>query len=133
MYTKLYGSQISASDLLLTYKGQKLTKKEKREFVNKAFEIILSDIIENDTHFNLPTTGGYKASIFLNPIEGEDFKQIYKKGGFNWVDWFLTNFTAYELKFITEKNNSYKEIRFRVSGTLLDKLIKTTYDKSLVK
>lgn len=133
MYTKLYGSQISASDLLLTYKGQKLTKKEKREFVNKAFEVILSDIIENDTHFNLPTTRGYKASLFLDPVEGEDFKQIYKKGGFHWIDWFLTNFTAYQLKLITEKKNSYKEIRFRVSGTLLDKLIKTIYDKSLVK
>lgn len=133
MYKKLYGSKISAPDLLLTYKGKKLNKQEKRKFVNKAFEVILSDIIENDTHFNLPTTGGYKASLFLDPVEGEDFKQIYKKGGFHWVDWFLTNFTAYKLKFITEKKNSYKEIHFKVSGTLFDKLIKTIYDKSLVK
>ena len=77
------------------------TKVQRRQKVKQVFttgvEIILNDIIENNTTFELPPLGYYKGEIHFEPITGEEFKRVRSKGKFSGIDFLETLFTGYQL------------------------------------
>ena len=78
-------------------------KKSRKELCSKIFadtffEILL-DIIKNNTTFVVPLRYGEYAEICIEPIEGDEFKEMYKKGSFKNVDYVASQFTAYMVKY----------------------------------
>lgn len=67
-------------------------------FADTFFEILL-DIIKNNTTFVVPLRYGEYAEICIEPIEGDEFKEMYKKGSFKNIDYVASQFTAYMVKY----------------------------------
>ena len=63
----------------------------------KGMQLIIEDIIENNVHFLLPTLGQSEAYLYMNKTQGKDFKNAFKKGKWNDVDFLTSNFTGYQL------------------------------------
>lgn len=64
---------------------------------NKGLQLIVEDIIENNTHFLLPTLGSSEAYLYMNKTSGNDFKKAFKRGKWRDVDFLTSNFTGYQL------------------------------------
>ena len=47
----------------------------------------------------VPLRYGEYAEICIEPIEGDEFKEMYKKGSFKNVDYVASQFTAYMVKY----------------------------------
>lgn len=77
------------------------TKQSKRKKIKQVFrtgvEIILNDIIENNSTFQLPSLGYYGGEIHFEPITGSEFKDLRAKGKFSGIDFLETLFTGYQL------------------------------------
>ena len=77
------------------------TKQKKRQKIKQVFrtgvEVILNDIIENNSTFKLPSLGYYGGEIHFEPIKGEEFKELRAKGKFQGIDFLETFFTGYQL------------------------------------
>ena len=75
------------------------TKVKKRNKVKQVFttgvKIILNDIIENNTTFELPKLGYYKGEIYFEPIKDNEFKRLRANGKFKGIDFLETLFTGY--------------------------------------
>lgn len=63
----------------------------------KGMQLIIEDIIENNTHFLLPTLGSSEAYLYMKKTQGNDFKKAFKKGKWTDVDFLTSNFTGYQL------------------------------------
>ena len=57
--------------------------------------LIVEDIIENNTHFLLPTLGTNEAYLYMNKTSGNNFKKAVKHGKWRDVDFLTSNFTGY--------------------------------------
>ena len=64
---------------------------------NKGMQLIIEDIIENNVHFLLPTLGSNESYLYMKKTSGKDFKNAFKKGKWNDVDFLTSNFTGYQL------------------------------------
>lgn len=77
------------------------TKNEQRQKIKQIFrtgvEIILNDIIENNSTFQLPSLGYYGGEIHFEPVKGEEFINLRSKGKFSGIDFLETMFTGYQL------------------------------------
>ena len=77
------------------------TKIARRKKVKQVFttgiEVILNDIIENNTTFILPPLGHYKGEIHFEPVKGDEFMDLRAKGKFSGIDFLETLFTGYQL------------------------------------
>ena len=67
-------------------------------FADTFFEILL-DIIKNNSTFVVPLRYGEYAEICIEAIEGESFKEMYRKGSFKDVDYVMSQFTGYRMKY----------------------------------
>jgi hypothetical protein len=85
-------------------------------FADTFFEILL-DIIKNNTTFVVPLRYGEYAEICIEPIEGDEFKEMYKKGSFKNVDYVTSQFTAYMVKYKYRLRNG----RMRTKSIYLSK------------
>lgn len=63
----------------------------------KGMQLIIEDIIENNTHFLLPTLGTNEAYLYMNKTSGNNFKKAVKHGKWRDVDFLTSNFTGYQL------------------------------------
>lgn len=63
----------------------------------ESVELVVADIIDNNTHFKLPGVSGNEAYLYINRIEGRDFKRAFKNGKWNDVDFIMSNFSGYQL------------------------------------
>ena len=63
----------------------------------KGMQLIIEDIIENNTYFLLPTLGSNESYLYMKKTSGKDFKNAFKKGKWNDVDFLTSNFTGYQL------------------------------------
>ena len=64
---------------------------------NKGMQLIIEDIIENNVHFLLPILGSNESYLYMKKTSGKDFKNAFKKGKWNDVDFLTSNFTGYQL------------------------------------
>lgn len=103
------GCAFSLDDLFLNFKTDKLAissedcqlynnDPHKKVLAKKVFreciKLVLDDIIENNTTFELPTNGR-RAEIHVTSIKGDQFKQARNRGKFKDVNildsWFTGN------------------------------------------
>ena len=63
----------------------------------RGMQLIIEDIIENNVHFLLPTLGSNESYLYMKKTSGKDFKNAFKKGKWNDVDFLTSNFTGYQL------------------------------------
>lgn len=77
------------------------TKYQRRQKIKQVFrtgaEIIINDIIENNSTFVLPKLGYYGGEIHFEAIKGQEFKDLRAKGKFSGIDFLETLFTGYQL------------------------------------
>ena len=88
------------------------TKAQRRQKVKQVFrtgvEIIVNDIIENNSTFQVPSLKYHKGEIHFEPIRGEEFKRLRAKGKFAGIDFLETIFTGYQLYlFLWGKNHKF--------------------------
>lgn len=62
-----------------------------------ALEIIIDDIIENNTHFKLPGLGRTQSYLYMKRTSGEKFKKAFRNGKWRDVDFIESNFSGYQL------------------------------------
>ena len=70
----------------------------------KGVQLIIEDIIENNTYFLLPTAGSNEAYLYMNKTSGNNFKNAVKHGKWKDVDFLTSNFTGYQLSLKTKSN-----------------------------
>lgn len=63
----------------------------------KGMQLIIEDIIENNTHFLLPNLGTNEAYLYMNKVSGNNFRKAFKNGKWRDVDFLTSNFTGYQL------------------------------------
>ena len=108
------GHCVDSRDLFLNFPVEKLkiTKKEcidifpdgnKRDLAASifitSFQMVINDIIDNNTHFKLPTLGRTQSYIYMKRTSGDKFKKAFKKGKWRDIDFLETNFSGYQLVF----------------------------------
>ena len=77
----------------------------------KGMQLIIEDIIENNVHFLLPTLGSSEAYLYMNKTQGKDFKNAFKKGKWNDVDFLTSNFTGYQLALSVKSSKRPEKIK----------------------
>ena len=76
----------------------------------KGMELIIEDIIENNTYFLLTTLGSSEAYLYMKKTQGNKFKKAFKNGKWNNVDFLASNFTGNQLSLmIKSKKRPEKE------------------------
>ena len=77
---------------------------------NKGMQLIVEDIIENNVHFMLPTTGSNEAYLYMKKTSGDNFKKAVRRGKWRDVDFLSSNFSGYQLALsIKSKKRPEKE------------------------
>lgn len=76
----------------------------------KGMQLIVEDIIENNVHFMLPTTGSNEAYLYMKKTSGDNFKKAVRRGKWRDVDFLSSNFSGYQLALsIKSKKRPEKE------------------------
>ena len=83
--------------LIKNYKTRQLRRQKIKQVFRTGVEIILNDIIENNTTVQLPTLGYYGGEIHFEPIKGSEFERLRARGKFSGIDFLETLFTGYQL------------------------------------
>ena len=106
------GHAFTGKDLFMNFPVEKLkmTKKQcidiysdgnKRDLAEQIFmksvEMVVDDIIDNNTHFKFPGIGRTQAYMYMKRTDGKDFKKAFKNGKWNDVDFITSNFSGYQL------------------------------------
>lgn len=108
------GHAFTGEDLFITFPVEKLkmtpqqcvevfSDGSKRDLARVIFtdslEMVVNDIIDNNTHFKLPGMGRTQAYLYMNKVQGNKFKKAFKRGKWRDVDFITSNFTGYQLGF----------------------------------
>ena len=93
-----------------------------------ALQLILDDIIDNNTQFKIQGIGYQSGEIHFDRISGDDFIKVRKAGKFKKIDFLESVFTGYQLTlYIKGKRDRFyarKRIPIYFSKKYRDKLIK---------
>lgn len=84
-------------NLIKNYKTKQKQRQKIKQVFRTGVEIILNDIIENNSTFKVPSMGYYRGEIHFEPITGEQFRDLRAKGKFSGIDFLETMFTGYQL------------------------------------
>lgn len=126
MSTKNYamGHAFSCHDLFMNFPVEKLkmtteqckdiySDGSKRDLAASIFmksvQMVVNDIIDNNTYFKLPGMGKTQSYIYMNRVSGKQFKKAFKNGKWNEIDFIMSNFSGYQL--IMELQNTDKITR----------------------
>lgn len=108
------GHSFMAKDLFMNFPVDKLkmTKDQcieiysdgsKRDLAEQIFikslQMVVDDIIDNNTHFKLPGIGRTQAYLYMKRTAGNEFKKAFKNGKWRDVDFINSNFSGYQLTF----------------------------------
>ena len=83
--------------LIQNYKTKAQRKRKVKEVFRAGVSAVLNDIIENNVTFQLPGLGYYKGEIHMEPITGQEFRDLRAKGKFKEIDFLETFFTGYQM------------------------------------
>lgn len=118
------GHAFSSHDLFMNFPVEKLkmtteqckqiySDGSKRDLAASIFirsvQMVVEDIINNNTHFKFPGIGKTQAYMFMNRTEGKKFKKAFKNGKWNDIDFVMSNFSGYQL--VLEMQNKDKVSR----------------------
>ncbi len=95
----------------------------------RSLEIVANDIVDNNTHFKLPSLGKYSSYIYMKRTEGEHFKRAFRKGKWNDVDFIMSNFCGYQLSFKIENPQGHSKEKSVFVGTELKQKITDNTNK----
>lgn len=110
------------------------TKDKRRSLVKAVFRegvnVILDDIIENNSTFKIQGIGYQKGEIHFDPISDDEFRRVKAKGKFRGVDFLESNFTGYQLYlYISGKRDNFlarRKFPIYFSKFFKDKLVQHT-------
>lgn len=110
------------------------TFNERRKIVKQVFReglhLILTDLIENNVTFKLPSLGVQGGEIHFEAIRGEDFEKARQNGKFEDVDFLESLFTGYQLYLYahTRRDNFLNAKKYKIyfSKEYRDKLLEYT-------
>lgn len=117
MSTLALGYTFNSKDLFQNFpiNKLKLSKQEciklysdgnKRDFAASIFtrsvEMVVDDIIENNTQFKFPGLGQTQAYLQMKRTQGDDFKKAFRNGKWRAVDFIKSNFCGYCLSLIMQ-------------------------------
>ena len=106
------GHAFMAKDLFMNFPVDKLkmTKDQcieiysdgnKRDLAEQIFiksvQMVVDDIIDNNTHFKLPGIGRTQSYLYMNRTTGDKFKKAFKNGKWRDIDFITSNFSGYQL------------------------------------
>ena len=83
--------------LIKLYKTKVLKRQKVKQVFRTGVEIILNDIIENNSTFKVPSMGYYGGEIHFEPVTGSEFERLRAKGKFSGIDFLESLFTGYQL------------------------------------
>lgn len=132
------GHTFSAKELFQNFplKKLKLSKQNcikqypdgnKRDYASSIFvrsvEMVIDDIIENNTQFKFPGLGQTNAYMQINRTTGPDFKQAFRNGKWRNIDFIKTNFSGYQVYLIMQSlKRTSREKTIYLSKNKTDKL-----------
>lgn len=111
------GHAFSLKDLFMNFPVEKLkmTKQQcidvysdgnKRDLSAQIFakcmQMIVDDIIDNNTHFKLPGNPNSQSYIYMKRTSDKEFKKAFRNGKWNDVDFIESNFSGYQLTLETQ-------------------------------
>lgn len=88
--------------------------------LNYLFFLIICDIIENNITFEFPLQGGDHAYMYSKCFQDDDFKQAFKRGKFNGIDFLKSEFKGYQLYFQWHRGMRIREKPIYISSKLKD-------------
>lgn len=62
-----------------------------------SVKMVIDDIIDNNTYFQLPILGRTQAYLYMKKTQGKEFKKAFKKGKWNDVDFITSNFSGNQI------------------------------------
>lgn len=68
----------------------------------RSLELVVDDIIENNTQFKFPGLGRTQAYLQMERTSGDAFKRAFKRGKWRKVDFIKSNFSGYSLYLIMQ-------------------------------
>ena len=93
----------------------------------KGMQLIIEDIIENNTYFLLPTLGSAESYIYMKKTQGNKFKKAFKNGKWRDVDFLTSNFTGNQLALLVKsKKRPEKEKPIYLDYTHKDRITELT-------
>lgn len=84
-------------NLIKIYKTKQLRRQKIKQVFRTGVEVILNDIIENNSSFKIPSFQYNKGEIHFEPIKDSEFLRLRAKGKFSGIDFLETIFTGYQL------------------------------------
>ena len=97
-------------NLIENYRTKRLQRSKVKQVFRTGVEVILNDIIENNVTFKVPSFQQKTGEIHFEPIKGEQFMELKRKGKFSGIDFLETIFTGYQLYlYLYGKDNSIAE------------------------
>ena len=69
---------------------------------SRSVEMVIDDIIENNTQFKFPTLGRTQAYLQMNRTSGDAFKYAFRNGKWRDVDFIKSDFNGYQIKLIMQ-------------------------------
>ena len=109
-------------------KYENISRKDEcaRIFADTFFEILL-DIIENNVTFVPDLPWGDYSEISMDCIEGELFKEMYRKGSFKGVDFVLSEGMVFHLAY----KRKYKNGNMKSKPIYLNKVLQDILNKKI--
>lgn len=78
------------------------------QIITYLFYLIITDMIENNISFELPLKGR-DAQLYIASVEGEHFRQMYVKGGFDGLDFLSSNFMGFRFRYRYKTRGGYRD------------------------
>ena len=98
----------------ITFPKNRVRRKSKNalcgKILNACFDLVLTDIIDHNIIFDFELKKDFPTFMSVKLIEGEEFKELYRKGRFPGLDFLKTNFTAPEIVFTYGNKNGEKNV-----------------------
>lgn len=69
---------------------------------SRSVEMVIDDIIENNTQFKFPTLGRTQAYLQMNRTFGDAFKHAFRNGKWRDIDFIKSDFNGYQIKLIMQ-------------------------------
>lgn len=115
-----FGYKLKNADRLNYYKNSQYIA---AKIFEECMYRILLDIIENNITFVLPLPFGNYAELHAQSYTDEEFKKIYRSGGFRSIDFIKSNFTGNRIMYRWEGKNKSKHSKpVHLHGELYNKL-----------